>query len=197
MNRAGVLFARCWILVEGETEAWLLPELAQVCGYDLAAEGVRCVEFAQSGIRPLLRLAADLGIEWHLLADGDPAGRSYAATARDALAGRAAAERITALRELDIEHCLFDHGFAPVFAKHAGRAPVPSRGRAPERSTAIITRAVKRRSKPALALAVLEAANTPGGPPVPAPLRTLIETAVRLARNPNAGPRGRRGPRPA
>ena len=75
INRAAALFARCWILVEGETEAWVLPELAQICGYDLAAEGIRCVEFAQCGIDPLVRLATDLGIEWHLLADGDLAGQ--------------------------------------------------------------------------------------------------------------------------
>jgi putative ATP-dependent endonuclease of the OLD family len=183
INRAGALFARCWILVEGETEAWVLPELAQVCGYDLAAEGIRCVEFAQSGIRPLLRLAMDLGIQWHLLADGDPAGRSYVATAREFLDGRAASERITGLDEPDIEHCLFEQGFAPVYCKEAGVAIAASRhSRARERSTSIIARAVKKRTKPGMALAVLEAANTPGGPQVPTPLRGLIETAVRLAR---------------
>ena len=51
LNRAGALFARCWLFVEGETEAWLLPELAQICGYDFPAEGIRCVEFAQSGLQ--------------------------------------------------------------------------------------------------------------------------------------------------
>jgi putative ATP-dependent endonuclease of OLD family len=184
INRAGALFARCWILVEGETEAWVLPELAQVCGYDFAAEGIRCVEFAQSGIRPLLRLAIDLGIEWHLLADGDPAGRSYVATARTFLDGPALLDRITALDEPDIEHCLFERGFAPVYCKEAGAGPPTRHSRARERARSIITRAVKKRSKPGMALAVLEAANTLGGPQVPAPLRALIETAVRLARGP-------------
>jgi putative ATP-dependent endonuclease of the OLD family len=183
INRAAALFARCWILVEGETEAWVLPELAQICGYDLAAEGVRCVEFAQSGIGPLVHLAADLGIEWHLLADGDLAGRSYVATARKFLSGRALSQRITALDEPDLEHCLFEHGFAPVYCKEAGGAiPAFRHSRAGERTRSIITRAVKKRSKPGMALAVLEAANSPDGPRVPAPLRGLIETAVRLAR---------------
>jgi putative ATP-dependent endonuclease of OLD family len=77
INRAGALFARCWLFVEGETEAWRLPELAQACGCDFPSEGIRCVEFAQSGLRALLRLANDLGIEWHLLADGDAAGFAY------------------------------------------------------------------------------------------------------------------------
>ena len=42
--------ARCWLLVEGETEYWLMSELSRVCGYDLASEGVACVEFAQCRI---------------------------------------------------------------------------------------------------------------------------------------------------
>jgi len=185
INRAAALFARCWILVEGETEAWVLPELAHVCGYNLAAEGIRCVEFAQSGIKPLLRLASDLGIEWHLLADGDPAGQAYVATARRFLDGRPVPDRITALDELDIEHCLFEQGFAAVYRKEAGAGPSSQPSRPHDRAHSIIARALKKRTKPAMALAVIEAANTVGGPQVPPPLRALIETAVRLARRTN------------
>jgi putative ATP-dependent endonuclease of OLD family len=183
LNRAGAVFARCWILVEGETEAWILPELAQVCGYDLAAEGVRCVEFAQSGVRPLLRLATDLHIAWHLLADGDAAGQSYAVAAREFLNGHSFSERITALGEPDIERCLFEHGFAPVYCKAAGIAlPAAGRPRGRDSAQAIIARALKKRTKPGMALTVLEAANASGSSAVPAPLRAVIETAVRLAR---------------
>lgn len=39
VNRASSVFARCWLLVEGETESWLLPEIARLIGYDLPAEG--------------------------------------------------------------------------------------------------------------------------------------------------------------
>ena len=49
INRPMSMFARCWLLVEGETEIWLLSELAQICGYSLRAEGVRIIEFAQCG----------------------------------------------------------------------------------------------------------------------------------------------------
>ncbi len=42
-NRADALFARCWLLVEGETEFWVVPELARVLGFDLSSEGVRVV----------------------------------------------------------------------------------------------------------------------------------------------------------
>ena len=64
-------FARCWLLVEGETEFWLMSELSRVCGYDFECEGVACVEFAQCGLGALVKVARAFGIEWHLLADGD------------------------------------------------------------------------------------------------------------------------------
>ena len=75
-NRPSSLFARCWLLVEGETEVWLLNELARQCGYHFEAEGVRVIEFAQCGLKPLLRFARRMGIEWHALVDGDEAGKS-------------------------------------------------------------------------------------------------------------------------
>jgi putative ATP-dependent endonuclease of OLD family len=183
INRAGALFARCWLFVEGETEAWLLPELGQIRGFDFPSEGIRCVEFAQSGLRALLRLANDLGIEWHLLADGDAAGHAYVMSARAHLKGRPIEERITMLEEADIEHCLFHHGYADVYRSLAGLPPPGQRGRRMrERPTGVITRAIHARSKPGLALAVLEAANRPDAPGVPGQLRSLIETVVRLAR---------------
>jgi putative ATP-dependent endonuclease of OLD family len=182
VNRAGALFARCWLLVEGETEAWLLPELAQVSGVSFPSEGIRCVEFAQCGVRPLLRLANDLGIEWHLLADGDEAGQSYATTAARYRGNRALTDRITRLEEPDIEHCLFFNGYEDVYQSAAGPAPPGSRARGRERASRVIDRAIHKRSKPGLALAIVESANQPGAAPIPEALRRLVETVVRLAR---------------
>lgn len=185
INRAGALFARCWLFVEGETEAWLLPELAQICGYDFPAEGIRCVEFAQSGLRALLRLANDLGIEWHLLTDGDEAGHAYVASASGHLNGRSPSDRITRLEDRDIEHCLFYNGYAGLYRELAGQPiPGPRGRRMREKATGIIRRAIHARSKPSLALAVLEAAKRPGAPGVPRELRAVIDTTVRLARPP-------------
>ncbi len=81
-RRAAANFARCWLFVEGETEFWLMGELARVCGYNFASEGVSCVEFAQCGLDSLIKVAHHLGIEWHLLSDGDSAGQTYARSAR-------------------------------------------------------------------------------------------------------------------
>jgi putative ATP-dependent endonuclease of OLD family len=72
-NRASSLFARCWLLVEGET--WVINELARQCGH-FDAEGVKVIEFAQSGLKPLIKFARRMGIEWHVLVDGDEAGKN-------------------------------------------------------------------------------------------------------------------------
>ena len=49
-NRPSSLFARCWLLVEGETETWVINELARQCGHHFDAEGIKVIEFAQSGL---------------------------------------------------------------------------------------------------------------------------------------------------
>ncbi|MCO5167721.1 MAG: DUF2813 domain-containing protein [Planctomycetes bacterium] len=183
-NRADALFARCWLLVEGETEFWLVPELARILGYDLPSEGVRVVEFAQCGVEPLVKLAQALGIAWHLLADGDEAGRRYAARARE-LAAPGVEAGVTLLEHQDVEHCFFAHGFEDVFLSASGIKPRPSRRGGPPRGpapTKVIARAIDERGKPRLALEVLEALSARGLDAVPPPLRALVEGAVRLAR---------------
>jgi putative ATP-dependent endonuclease of OLD family len=180
-SRRGVAsFARCWLLVEGETEFWMLPELARLCGYDLDQEGVACVEFAQCGLSPLIKVAREWGIEWHVLADGDEAGRHYAETTRAFLHGEAPARRLTALRERDMEHCFWQHGYAGVFLDAAAVHVSPAH-RVPPRG--VINRAIKRHSKPYMAIEMIMAASASGSPGVPKPLRQLIETCVDLARN--------------
>ncbi len=173
------LFARCWLLVEGETEFWVLPELARLCGFDFAREGVAVVEFAQCGVPPLLKLARELGIEWHMLAEGDRTGRQYAAEARPFADGDQLPGRITQLKEPDIEHCFWRHGYADIYLDVAGVRPSPEHRIPPRR---VIARAVKRRSKPFLAFEVLAAAAREGSAGVPAPIERAIRTAVKLAR---------------
>jgi putative ATP-dependent endonuclease of OLD family len=169
-------FARCWLLVEGETEFWVLPELARIAGYNFAVEGIACVEFAQCGLRPLVKLARELGIEWHVLADGDRAGQHYAEETRRFLRGEPERRRLTLLHERDIENCFYEHGYAPVFRRLAGVSgrQMPARR--------VIERAVDRHSKPMLALEMILAASGRDAPDVPAPLAGMIETSVELAR---------------
>lgn len=184
VNRASSVFARCWLLVEGETESWLLPEAARLLGYDLPAEGVRCVEFAQCGIAPLLKVARGLGIEWHLLADGDDAGRHYVRAARAFLAGEADRERVTAFRERDVEHHLWAAGYSAVYSAAAARTGSPAapfeRRRFPP--GAVIDRALRAHGKPRMALEVAEAMAAAGSPGVPPILAAVVQKVVRRAR---------------
>jgi putative ATP-dependent endonuclease of OLD family len=179
------LFARCWLLVEGETEFWLVRQLAQVLGYDLEAEGVRCVEFAQCGVEPLVRLADDLHIEWHLLSDGDDSGAAYAGEARAHLHGRPAKRHVTRLRRRNVEMELWHGGFADVYRRAAG---LPEDGRTHYEGKKlnpyhIVARAIRRHSKPWLALTVAEECARRGPDSVPGSLRHVIEASVTLARN--------------
>lgn len=188
-NRGASFFARAWLLVEGETEFWLLPQLADLLGVDLAIEGIRIMEFAQCGVEPLIKLADDLGIAWHLIADGDSAGRGYEASARALLGKRQADRHVTRLAERDLEHCLWHAGYADVY-RNAVRGSSPRRfDRRPkvENPTPTIERALRARSKPGMAVEVAEAASHRGADGVPAPLRHAIEEAMRMARECAAG----------
>jgi putative ATP-dependent endonuclease of OLD family len=178
-RRAMASFARCWLLVEGETEFWMMGELARVCGYDFDAEGVVCVEFAQCGLPALIKVAEHLGIAWRLLADGDAAGQQYARSAREA--GKSGGA--TVLHDIDMEHCFWRHGYQHVFRKAA--YPNDTTGAAASRrsgSAAAIRRAIERHSKPYLAVLLLDSVMDRGPEGVPPELRNVIESAVRLAR---------------
>jgi len=183
-KRGVTLFARCWILVEGETEFWLLQDLARVLGYDLGGEGVRCVEFAQCGVAPLVRLADDLGIAWHLLSDGDDSGVAFAADAGAQLRGGKKRDHVTRLERRNVEMLLWDHGFDDVFLRATGLSAqgpnTPQEERVPPHK--VVERAVRAHSKPGMALMVAEECARRGPDSVPPPLRNVIETAVRLAR---------------
>ena len=116
-NRASSLFARCWLLVEGETETWVINELARQCGHHFDAEGIKVIEFAQSGLKPLIKFARRMGIEWHVLVDGDEAGKKYAATVRGVLNNDRELERhhLTTLPAPDMEHFMYRQGFSNVY----------------------------------------------------------------------------------
>jgi putative ATP-dependent endonuclease of OLD family len=173
-------FARFWLLVEGESEFWILPQVARLMAYDFALEGIACVEFAQCGLDPLIKVAEELGIGWHVLVDGDNAGKSYAETVHRYLDGDVAQDRLTVIREKDIERCFWSEGYDDVYKRHA---------RLPERKLAqfspgkIIQTAVRKRSKPFLALSVVEAIAAEDSPGIPRVLEDMIGTCVDLARS--------------
>ncbi|HFK8783171.1 TPA: ATP-dependent endonuclease [Klebsiella quasipneumoniae] len=178
-NRASSLFARCWLLVEGETETWVINELARQCGHHFDAEGVKVIEFAQSGLKPLIKFARRMGIQWHVLVDGDEAGKKYAATVRGLLNNDRELERdhLTALPALDMEHFMYRQGFDDVYHRVA---QIPDN--VPMNMRRVITKAIHRSSKPDLAIEVAMVAGRRGVDAVPTLLKKMFSRVLWLAR---------------
>lgn len=178
VNRPSALFARCWLLVEGETEVWIINELARQAGYHFAAEGVKVIEFAQAGLKPLLKFARRMGIAWHVLTDGDDAGKKYASTTRSQLLRNEAEEDyLTQLPAADMEHFLYRAGFSDVYHQ-AAHLPL----NVPMNTRRIISKAIQRSSKPELAIAVALAAAERGSQAIPRLFSTMFARVIWLAR---------------
>ncbi|HEY1846673.1 MAG TPA: ATP-dependent endonuclease [Buttiauxella sp.] len=178
-NRASSLFARCWLLVEGETEVWVMNELARQCGHHFDAEGIKVIEFAQSGLKPLIKFARRMGIEWHVLVDGDEAGKKYAATVRGLLENDRDRERdhLTALPAMDMEHFMYRQGFSDVYHRVA---QLPEN--VPMNMRRVIVKAIHRSSKPDLAIEVAMEAGRRGVDAIPSLLRKMFSRVLWLAR---------------
>ncbi|OOH88087.1 ATP-dependent endonuclease [Pasteurellaceae bacterium 15-036681] len=178
-NRSLALFANTWILVEGETEVWLLSALAELLDINLDLEGIRIVEFAQSGLAPLIKYVKAMGIEWHVLTDGDQAGRKYADTVKSMLnETESVSERLTFLPKKDIEHFLYSSGFEQVFIRLA-RWNIPNYFPVSK----IIKLAIKRTSKPDLALALAEEVERQGKQSIPPLFHRLFLKVVNLTKS--------------
>lgn len=175
-HRSGALFARCWLLVEGETEVWLFNEFANQCGYNLAAEGVQIIEFAQSGLKSLIKVAKAFGIDWHVVTDGDAAGKKYAHTVRGRLDHDQERHRLTELPDLDIEHFLYHHGFESFFrdmVKIPADHPIPAKK--------VVHRVLKKFAKPDLALAIVSHCEEKGTDGIPLLIRWTLKRVVTMA----------------
>ena len=175
-RRPTALFARCWLLVEGETEVWLLRELAEQSGYHLSSEGIQLLEFAQCGLKPLIHYANKMGIRWYVITDGDMAGKKYAETVQSQCApGENLNDYITVLPARDIENFLFKHGFSHVYKLAAYNTVAHIDMSVPK----IIQKAIHKSSKPDLAIAVCDDAKARGKAAIP---RLLTDTFAKLVK---------------
>ncbi|MDP2572323.1 ATP-dependent endonuclease [Vibrio penaeicida] len=175
-HRSSALFARCWLLVEGETEVWLFNELARLLDYNLAAEGVQIIEFAQSGLKSLVKVAQSFNIDWHVVTDGDAAGKKYSASVRSLLNHEQERHRLTELPDRDIEHFLYANGFEPFFRS---LVKIPMDHQIPAKK--VIARALKKYAKPDLALAIVSYCEDNGTDKVPLLIRWTLKRVVSLA----------------
>lgn len=178
-RRASAMFARCWLLVEGETEVWLLRELAELSGFHLNAEGIQLIEFAQCGLKPLIRYANKMGIHWYVLTDGDTAGKKYANTVRSLCPeGTSANQFLTVLPSRDIENFMFEHGFSHVYKKIAFNTTdyidIPV--------NRIVHKAIKKTSKPDLAIAICDDVRIRGSQTIPKLLKQTFSKVIQLTK---------------
>jgi len=172
-------FDRFWILVEGESEYWILPHLARIMNYEFLQEGISVIDFAQSGLTPLLKYATDLGIGWHVLVDGDEAGQRYEDLVKNFANKYELKNPVTRLEQKDIEHLFWYNGFKKEYIKAAQRLNVPENENKPGLT---IRRAIKNKSKPFLALSIIETIASKGPAAIPDKLFQMIEACIEQAR---------------
>ena len=113
--RGELLFAKGWLLGEGESEATLLPEIARILGFNLEQAGVRCIPFRQADIGLYLTLADGLGIPWITLTDSDQQGQLTIQKVQAALNGRSEKHMLYVLPEDDLEQHLCMNGFGDIY----------------------------------------------------------------------------------
>lgn len=179
INRPMSLFARTWILVEGETEVWVLSTIASLLGISLQCDGIRIIEFAQCGLQPLMKLSKQLGIEFHVLTDGDEAGQKYAKSVQCFVKTGDLKNHLTVMPHIDIEHYIYSVGYQDVFRKAAGIQRCDSRKNLS--ADKVIEMAIKKKSKPGLALILVEAMQERGLNSIPPLFLKMINTVRSLS----------------
>jgi putative ATP-dependent endonuclease of OLD family len=156
-DRGSLLFARCWILGEGQTEATIIPEAAKLLGYDFEQIGIRIVGYQEDlSLKTALSVANILGIQWVILSDNDKMGTSTHNTVTRYINERNENESdvLFLMQEKNIEKYLSNNGFASIYAS-------------------------KNKEKTQAAQEIVAAMNKNNIPPL---IKNVIEAAVRFAK---------------
>jgi len=181
--RGELLFARAWLLVEGETETWIFSAAARALQVDLHREGVRIVEFRQSDLGMLAKVANALAIPWYCVIDDD--------SARAQNEGGAKANPVTAAEQdplvfpyRDPETHLLENGFDAVYApfmsaQNLAKIQTPTGGAG---YWAEYADNLPRRAKTRGAAAAALDMEARGAGSVTAVLKSVIDKSVALAR---------------
>jgi putative ATP-dependent endonuclease of OLD family len=183
MSRGELLFARCWLLVEGETEYVILRNTADLLGFDLDMAGVRIVSFTAAGIEPFLKAAGALEIEWFCLTDSDQAGQNYRRTVVRNLGTRPEKEHLASLPEVNMEVFLAANGFGSIFENHVSEQKRKNLLKKPGQKDywENVVQCVGDKAKPSIALEVANAMRQTGRQAVPAFLEGVLASSLTLA----------------
>ena len=183
-SRGSALFARCWLLVEGEADRLIFEGCARVLGRDLLSEGVSCIEFQQIGsVDVVTKFADSMGIEWHIVVDNDNAGSNYLEAGRRQIGSRDEQRHISQLQHGDLELFFCMEGYGSLYEGHV--APDKQVNITAQQGTADywkqVTDGQVNRTKPRAAVEVVEEMEKRGTGGVPQQLREIIEFALDLA----------------
>ena len=181
--RGELLFARCWLLVEGETETTLLTGAAEALGLDLNRAGVFCVEYSQTNVGLLAKIANQLGIAWYCVMDDDSGRSKYESGVRAQFNAAPEADRLTAPYE-NIEVLLCENGFGDLYEQRMSKQKTkPSVKKGTRNYWREVMQALpKDYSKPEIASeAVAKMVAGKGSISVPDALECILRKAIDLA----------------
>lgn len=182
-SRGELLFARCWLLGEGESEYWVFSEAAEILGHDLDRAGVRFVNTRHSGVELLLKVANTFGIGWYFVSDSDEQGCADRKCCNAYLEGRDASKHICVLPHPNIEVFLCMNGFGGVYEAGVSKqkqARVTAKKGSPEYWAQVVD-SQPNKEKPARIRQAMVQMRQKGKASVPRLLKQIIEAAIALA----------------
>ena len=190
-NRGSILFARCWLLVEGESDRQILEGSARALEHELSYEGISCIAFQQSGVglEALIKFADAMGIEWHVVSDNDTGGSAYVETARKQIGSRVKQDHISQLQHGDLEVFLCMEGYGTLYEGHVAGSRLKTLT-APHGTVSYwqeVTDALGSTAKTRIAVEVVEEMEKRGASGVPQQLREIIDYALQLAKEARDG----------
>ena len=180
-SRGELLFARCWLLVEGATETVLLAGAAEALGLELERAGVRCVEFSQTDVGMLSKVANQLSIPWYCVIDDDEGRRQYENKVRREIGTESEADRLV-FPYRNVERFLCENGFGDLYeSRMSAQKPRPKSPRGTrDYWDEVIAALPNGYSKPAVAIDAVLKMNA-ADLPVPSALKSILEKAIALA----------------
>ena len=183
-TRGSLLFARCWLLLEGETDCLLFEECARIAGCDLVSNGVSCIAFTQAGVGTFVRLANLLGIEWLVVADKDSSGGGYIRSAKSHIEDRTEARHLHQLEHRDMELFLCMNGHGSIF--EANVSPQKKSNVSAKKGSLDywkqVLQAQSNKPKPQKAVEVIAKIEKEGKQSIPTQIRKILDIALSLAK---------------
>ncbi len=184
------LFSRCWLLVEGESDYHLMPQLFEVMGHTQDQVSFSVIEFSQRFEKgeSFIKLAKTLGIQWFMMADGDKEGQGYTKRAQKYLEeGESIEDRTANLANADIEHEFWYNGYPDFFLslllpQTQEQIMTQAAGDEAKKATRGIKAAIRQVSgKPVLAQELATEVRKRGIDAIPQTIRDIISRVVQLA----------------